>query len=234
MLLMRVGGHGGTGAAGIHGRHLDGQARIRYFAADERRQTIPRVLYVDDDGRTVEYVSEDAAAGAPAGTEREMDCVDCHNRPTHAFELPHRAIDRLIEEGRISRELPFVRKKAVELLRGEYRDREAAAREIGERLASLYRSDYPELAASRGREIEAAIEAVREAYLRNVFPAMKVGWGTHPNNIGHEDFPGCFRCHDDKHKSKDGRAIAQDCESCHAILAMEESNPKLLSELGLR
>lgn len=237
VLLMRIGGHTGPGAVGIHGRHLDDRERIRYVADDDRRQQISRVLYLDDDGRTVEYVSPATATDAAAprrSEERRMDCVDCHNRPTHAFELPQRAIDRLIEAGRISSELPFAKKKAVELIQAAYPDRERAARTIVDSFLGYYRKEHPDLFAKRRASVEAAADATRDAYLRNVFPAMKVGWGTHPNNIGHQDSPGCFRCHDDQHTSKEGKVISQDCSACHAVLAMEESNPKVLSELGIQ
>ena len=163
-----------------------------------------------------------------------MDCMDCHNRPTHAFDLPERAVDRALAEGTISRALPFVRKKSVELLRADYPDRDAASGELGARLAEFYRREYPQVYESHRPDVEAAGERIRDIYLRNIFPNMKVTWGTYPNNLGHEDFPGCFRCHDDKHKTADGRVITQDCSACHAVLAMEESGPKILGDLGLQ
>jgi hypothetical protein len=233
VLLMRVGGHGGTGAVGIHGRHLDDAERIRYVASDERRQQIARVTWIDDDGKPVEFVRE-GVAPPPGSEERRMDCVDCHNRPTHAFELPARAIDKAFDEGRIARDLPWLKKTALAALAVEYPSRDAARAAIPEAITAFYRREHPELLASRARDVEAAGLAVRDAWLRNVFPAMRVGWGAHPNNIGHQDFPGCFRCHDDQMKSRDGRVISQDCEACHAILAMEEPNPKLLSDIGLK
>lgn len=232
VLLLRIGGHAGTAATGIHGRHLDDQERIRYVAVDERRQQIARVVYLDDEGRTVEYLS-DIVKIAPEELlrreERSMDCVDCHNRPTHAFDLPHRAIDRALEEGKIPRDLPWIKKKAVELIKASYPDREVAARAIGEGLLDFYRKEHPEVFEKRRADIERAAEAARAAYLRNVFPAMNVGWGTHPNNIGHEDFPGCFRCHDGSFKSKDGREISSDCTACHAIV----DDPKAVADLGI-
>jgi hypothetical protein len=235
VLLMKIGGHSGRGAAGIHGRHLDETERVRYVSTDGRRQVIPAVSYLDDAGKMVDYLSEDAAGKPPAGGERRtMDCMDCHNRPTHAFDLPERAVDRALADGRISRALPFVRKKSVELLRADYPDRDAAARELGARLAEFYRREYPQVYESRRPDVEAAGAGIRDIYLRNIFPNMRVTWGTYPNNLGHEDFPGCFRCHDDKHRAADGRVITQDCNACHSVLAMEESNPKILADLGVQ
>jgi thiosulfate reductase cytochrome b subunit len=135
-----------------------------------------------------------------------MDCMDCHNRPTHTFELPERALDRALAEGAISPELPFMKKKAVELLRAEYPDQETAATRIQEGLKEYYRKEQPQAYASHRAAVETSAERIVAIYARNVFPNMKVGWGTYPNQIGHEDFLGCFRCHDDSHKTRDGKA----------------------------
>jgi nitrate/TMAO reductase-like tetraheme cytochrome c subunit len=244
VLMLRVGGGGPGGRVGIHGRHLDEGERIQYRSTD-RRQTITEVDYTADDGSVVRYVSEDApaaaalqpAAHAAAGTateQRRMDCMDCHNRPTHSFALPERALDQALSEGRISSELPFIKKRSVELLRASYPDQARAGAAIESGLVAFYREKYPEVAAKKGELVQAATREVKGIYMRNVFPGMKVTWGTYPNNVGHEDFPGCFRCHDDKHKTRDGKTITQDCSACHAILAMDESDPKVLAELGLK
>ena len=163
-----------------------------------------------------------------------MDCVDCHNRPTHAFELPGRGIDRMITSGAISRDLPFVKKKAVELLKVDYPTRDAAVRDIAAGLRAYYETTYPDVVKAKGKELDEAIQAVQSVYLRNVFPSMRLTWGTHPNHIGHEDSPGCFRCHDGNHQSKDGKVISSDCDACHQVLAMEEESPQILSQLGLK
>ena len=237
VLVLKVGGRAGKSGRGIHGRHLDTTERISYLTTDERRQVIPHVTYVDDAGKTVEYVSEDPKLTPDQlarAERRTMDCMDCHNRPSHTFELPDRAVDRALSEGRISPELPFIKKKGVELLKVEYPDRATADRRIGEGLTEYYRASHPEvLRKSRGAVEQAATE-LRAIYGKNVFPNMKVGWGTYPNNIGHENFIGCFRCHDDNHKSADGTTITQDCEACHTLLAQEEEKPKILSDLGFQ
>jgi hypothetical protein len=237
VLVLKVGGRAGKSGKGIHGRHLDTTERISYLTTDERRQVIPHVTYVDDAGKTVEYVSEDPKLTPDQlarAERRTMDCMDCHNRPSHTFELPDRAVDRALSEGRISPELPYIKKKGVELLKVEYPDRATADRRIGEGLAEYYRASYPEvLRKSRGTVEQAAAE-LRAIYGKNVFPNMKVGWGTYPNNIGHENFIGCFRCHDDNHKSAEGTTITQDCEACHTLLAQDEERPKILSDLGFQ
>jgi hypothetical protein len=237
VLSLKIGGSRLGGGVGIHGRHLDGKSRISYVATDERRQVIPAVAYLDDDGKKVDFVSTEVRTTAEqlaVGEHREMDCIDCHNRPTHIFELPDRALDRALSEGLISPELPFVKKKGLELLKAEYADSAAARKGIGDGLVDYYKKEQPEAYSSHRALVEAAAQQMVVIYGRNVFPEMKISWGTHPNNIGHEDFLGCFRCHDDNHKAASGRTITQDCNACHTLLAVEESNPKILADLGLQ
>jgi nitrate/TMAO reductase-like tetraheme cytochrome c subunit len=236
VLLLKIGGRTAQGLVGIHGRHLDTVERIEYVSTDERRQVIPLVVYIDDAGKKVEYLSTDTGATGQlaAAKRRKMDCMDCHNRPTHAFQMPERAVDEAIASGRISPRLPYVKREAVAALRATYPDRATASERIPAALGEFYRTKYPAVYQSDRAGVETAAEQVKAIYLRNVFPEMKVTWGTHPNNIGHEDFLGCFRCHDGKHKSSDGRVIRDDCDTCHQILAMEEEEPKILTDLGLK
>jgi nitrate/TMAO reductase-like tetraheme cytochrome c subunit len=237
VLLVKVGGRTWQGSVGIHGRHLDDGSRIRYISIDAERQVIPVVYYTDDKGKTIEYVSSDIQATKQqlaAGEHRPMDCIDCHNRPTHPFELPENAVNKQMAAGYISPELPFIRKKAVELLKADYPDRDTAKRRIVEELNAYYHSNYPEVYNSRRSLVEQSAENVADIYLRNIFPAMKVTWGVHPNNLGHNDSPGCFRCHDGSHTSSDGQTITNDCTACHNLLAVDEQNPKVLADLGLK
>jgi len=228
VLLMKIGG--GNGGVGIHGTHLGPGVTIRYAPSDESRQTIPWVEY---DGPSVKrtYVTKDAKTdGLPI---REMDCVDCHNRPTHTYELPERGIDRVMNAGQIPPSLPFAKKKAVEILKVNYTSREEAAQRIPAAWVKYYQDKYPAVWAQRREEVTGAAQQVLAVWDRNVFPAMKVTWGAYPNNLGHTDFPGCFRCHDGAHSTKDNRSITQDCNACHNLLAMDEANPKILGDLGV-
>ena len=236
VLMLKIGGHTFDGAVGIHGRHLDPGRPIEYVAIDKARQNIAQVSFVDADGKRVAFTQTDPKPTATqlAGEERTMDCMDCHNRPTHTFELPDRSIDQAMAQGRISPELPYIRKQAVALLKAGYPDRETASRQIQAGLEDFYRKTYPDLYRQKHELIETSISQVQAVYLRNVFPAMNVNWGTYPNNIGHTDFPGCFRCHDGSHTSADGRSIPNDCDTCHTMLAMEEQNPKVLADLGIK
>jgi hypothetical protein len=236
-LIVKLGGRAATGSVGIHGRHLDDGSRIHYISIDAQRQVIPVIYYTDDQGKTVEYVSTDIKASKEdlaKGEKRSMDCIDCHNRPTHAFELPENAVDVRISRGLISTELPFIRKKAVELLKVNYPDRDAAQKQIVEGVQSFYRTSYPDIYNSKRALVEQSADNIAKIYLRNIFPNMNVGWGVHPNNLGHTDFPGCFRCHDGSHTSADGQTISNDCSACHNLLAVQEENPKILKDLGLQ
>jgi hypothetical protein len=237
VLVMKIGGRTWQGSVGIHGRHLDTGARIRYISIDAQRQVIPVVYHTDDAGKTVEFVSSDVKATPQqlaAGEHRAMDCVDCHNRPTHAFEMPDGAVDKRIAEGLISPQLPFIKKKALELLKAQYPDQDTARQRIISELSNFYRANYAQIYQEQPKLVQQSAEQVGAIYTRNVFPTMRLTWGTHPNNLGHNDFPGCFRCHDGSHTSADGQTISNDCSACHSLLAMDEENPKVLTDLGFK
>ena len=237
VVMLKVGGSNGQGATGIHGHHLADAARIRYISIDPQRQTIPAVYYVDDQGKTTEFLSTDAKPTKEQldqGEHRVMDCLDCHNRPAHASETPESAVDKQMSIGRISSDLPYIRKKAVDVLKVNYTTREVAEQSITSEIAKFYQSNYPAIDGARGAAVKQAGEEVANIYLRNIFPYMRVTWGTHPNNLGHNDSPGCFRCHDGNHTSADGQTITNDCSTCHQILASGEENPKILTDLGLK
>jgi len=226
VLLMRIGG--GTGAAGIHGTHL-GPGVVIEYASDRSRQNIPWVRYGDSDGRSTEFAIKEWQPEQLGKLERRvMDCVDCHNRPTHTFDLPEPALDKALAAGRISPSLPMIRKEGARILKGV----EVAAG-IPAAVERVYREQYPAVYQEREKEIKQAAQALVDIFNRNVFPEMKVTWGSYPNNIGHTYFPGCFRCHDGSHASASGKTISQDCNSCHQLLAMEEAAPKIITELGI-
>jgi hypothetical protein len=236
ILLLKIGGHTPNGTTGIHGRHLDAMERISYMSTDPRRQDIPKVTYREENGTLIDYVTDDyktmSKEKLDKASTRKMDCIDCHNRPTHAFQLPDRALDKALMEKRMSADLPFLKKKALELLKVDYADQKVAAAKIPVELAEYYRTAYPEIYKHKRPQVDAAGEVVKAIYMRNVFPEMKITWGTHPNNIGHEESVGCFRCHDGGHTSADGRTIKADCDTCHTLLAQDEKDPKILKTFG--
>jgi hypothetical protein len=201
--------------AGIHW-HTNPQNEIDYVAVDEHRQTIPYVRLKDASGKVWEFRSPDAdESQIAAGEHRRMDCVDCHNRPTHEFfATPERAVDAALSRNAIPMSLPFARREAVEALKQTYPDATTAEQEIARRLRAFYTANDP---SGHEAEVGRLVQTTQFLYARNVFPVMKVTWGTHPSNLGHTDAPGCFRCHDDQHKSSDGRVIPQDCDLCHTI-----------------
>ena len=227
---------GGGDLGGIHGKHLAPGVEIHYAAADAKRQTIPWVEYRNrNTGEARTFLAAGSNAQSFANLPHyQMQCVDCHNRPTHSFELPDRAVDEALGLGHISPTLPFIKKKAIELLQAKYSSNEEASRVIPAALAEFYRQTDPAICSQRAHDISAAGAQIAAIYNRNVFPDLKVTWGTYPNNLGHTDFPGCFRCHDGSHSTSDQKAtITQDCNTCHEPLAVEETSPAVLKTLGL-
>jgi hypothetical protein len=217
----------------IHSAHLTPGVTIRYAAADPKRQNIPWIEYRAASGPAHEYLASDAKPEQVAAMPTfSMQCVDCHNRASHAFEVPDRAVDQAMTAGDIAKDLPFVKKTGLALIQASYGNADDAASKIAAGLSRFYREKYPELFAKRSNSINAAAAALAAIYKRNVFPDLKVAWGTYPNNLGHTDYPGCFRCHDGSHVTKAKDAITQDCSACHNVLAVEETSPEVLKTLG--
>ena len=201
-------------ATGIHW-HMNLANEIEYIALDDQRQKIPYVRLKDVQGNVREYVTKDVTEAQHArGERRRMDCMDCHCRPSHTFDASaERAVDAAIATGRISRSLPYVRREAVKALGAEYPSQEAAQRGLEQAFQQFFGGQPTADAAT----VRRALASTQEIYRHNIFPSMKIRWGTYSNELGHIDFPGCFRCHDDDHKAKDGKAIRQDCDLCHEI-----------------
>jgi nitrate/TMAO reductase-like tetraheme cytochrome c subunit len=210
--LLVGGGSAGSGTgSGIHW-HMNLANEIEYVTTDAKREVIPYVRLRTGDGQVREYTAPGVAPEQiAAGQRRRMDCMDCHNRPAHTFfASPQRAVDAAISLGAIPKELPFVRREAVAAVSAEYADKTAALDAIASRLRQHFKT-----IPADARLIDRAVGGAQDVWARNVFPAMNVKWGTYPNHIGHIDSPGCFRCHDDEHKTSDGKVIRQDCEICH-------------------
>jgi hypothetical protein len=219
-LQMHVGGGvtAGGPVPGIHW-HVSGATQIEYIATDDKRQVIPYVRLKDRNGKVTEYYAEGVTPEQlQKGERRTMDCMDCHNRPAHPMAASaERAVNEVMARGDIPATLPFIHREAVKVLKASYPTQDAAAQGISRGIEDFYRINYRELFTTHPQDIQKAVAATQSVYRRNVFPQMNVGFATYPNNIGHMDFPGCFRCHDDNHVSKDGRKIGQDCEMCHSI-----------------
>ena len=233
LLMMLIGG-GLKG--GIHGAHVGQGIEIRYAAADAKRQTIPWVEYRNSHtGNAKTFLADGSNSDAVSKLPTyRMQCVDCHNRASHSFGLPEREVNRALALGDLPVTLPYIKKRSVELLKATYSSNEEASQKIPAALTQFYRENYPAVYGQRGADIASAGLAVAGIYNRNVFPDLKVTWGTYPNNLGHTDYPGCFRCHDGSHSTANrAESITQDCNTCHEPLAMEEAKPELLKALGL-
>ena len=229
-LMVKVGGSAGGESHGIHW-HVDPKHTIRYLSDPSREKIYDIELTNAAEGTTLLYKTEEPA---PAGTEwRTMDCVDCHNRPAHNYRSPQYEVDLALSEGRIDKTLPYIKREAVRVLtEKEYPSHEEAREGIAAAVKAFYTQNYPDLAGSPA--VEQAGRALGDAYTWNNFPHMKVTWNLYPNHIGHQDTPGCFRCHDNKHKTETGEKIGKKCGTCHNLLVEEESNSALLQELGLQ
>jgi nitrate/TMAO reductase-like tetraheme cytochrome c subunit len=227
VMLMKVGGQFGSSSIGIHW-HVDRGVKIR-FLSDPSRQKIYDVE-MQKDGKTTTFKTQAKAEGP---TEwREMDCIDCHNRPAHTYRMPGYEVDVAMTDGRIDKTLPFVKREGVRVLQAEYPSQEEARAGIAKEIDAFYKTNFANLAAEKAPAIQAAGKALGDIYSWNVFPKMKVTWGTYPNNLGHQDdFPGCWRCHDNKHVAEGGEKIGKKCTTCHVVLADDEKNPEILKQL---
>src|SRR5215470_7771425 len=222
MMIKTGGGDPATGAPeGIHW-HMNIGNKIEYVATDEKRQAIPYIHVKDMQGRVTEYFAKDSTltkdqiAKAP---RHHMDCVDCHNRPTHIYVPPDQSVDQSMLARRIDASLPFVKQEAVTVLAATYKTNDEAMRGIASGLQGFYEAKYPDIAKSKQLEIRNAVTEIQQIYNRTTFPDMKLNWQTHPNNLGHFYSPGCFRCHDGQHVSADGRVIGKDCNECHTVMS---------------
>jgi len=183
--------------------HADPNRRIE-FVADGPDGAVSWVRVTEHDGQASTYVADGVKVDAPNLAPRRMDCLDCHSRPAHPFAASaERVVDRAIAEGRLDRSLPSIRQETVRALTATHATTAEGVEAIGRAL--------------RARYGESTVQTAQALYQQYVFPSMHVGWGTYANQLGHADTAGCFRCHDDSHKTTDGRVIRQDCTLCHAI-----------------
>jgi len=227
VLMLKVGGAHGRRTAGIHW-HVSGGTKIRYLS-DPNRETIYDVELTSADGAVKLFKNGDAP---PDSEWRQMDCVDCHNRPTHIYRQPANEIDNSMDQGLIDRTLPFIKREGLRAVQVEYPSQDAARVGISADIAEFYAQNYPDLVQSKADAIAQAGKALGDVYCWNVFPAMKVTWNTYPDHIGHKQSPGCFRCHDKKHATDDGEKITKKCDTCHILLADEEQDPAILYQMA--
>ncbi len=229
MLIKTGGGDPATGAPeGIHW-HMNIGNKIDYLAADEKRQVIPYIHVEDLQGRVTEYYAKDSTLSkdqikaqiTKAGLHH-MDCVDCHNRPTHIYVPPDLSVDQSLLARRLDASLPFIKQESVTVLTGTYATTDAAMQGIASGIQDFYEKKYPDVIKAKQLEIRNAVTEVQAIFKRTTFPEMKLNWQTHPNNLGHYYYPGCFRCHDGQHVSADGKVISRDCNQCHSMMSEAE------------
>jgi hypothetical protein len=223
-MLVKVGGGNPATAQtrGIHW-HMNPQIKVEYRARDRRRQDIPWVRLTNGlTGETTLFQDvtnplspKDLRSGKP----RIMDCIDCHNRPSHDLHSPDYAVDFALFSGVIDPGIPEIKKTAVGALAPKYTDKTDAFSKIANTVISFYRKNYPDYAEKNLAKIVNAVVATENAFSRNIFPGMNARWTGYPNNIGHFYFKGCMRCHDGNHRSDNGRVIPNDCRTCHIILS---------------
>jgi nitrate/TMAO reductase-like tetraheme cytochrome c subunit len=215
-LLLRVNdGRPGSPLAGIHW-HVSPDSTVEYYAIDEKRQDIAWMrVSSKKDGSSKVYRNEEFKGEPPPDLSRVMDCMDCHNRPAHSFPTANESVERAMAAGAISTTLPNIKRTAVQaMLQKDI----AGAAEAPGKIEEFLRAKYKDAA-----DLPATIAAVQEIYRKTIFPERKADWRVYPNNIGHKDWPGCFRCHDDKHKTAEGQTVrATDCKSCHVILSQSK------------
>lgn len=212
-LLLKVGGadpsHGPTG--GIHW-HMNVGNKIEYIASDDQRQVIPWVRVTSNEGKVTEYKVKGYKENPGGQNIRRMDCMDCHNRPAHNLNSPNDAVDLAMSLGQIDTSLNWVKSNSVAALIAHYTNEDEAMTKIDSTLRGAYK---------QSPRVDRLVVAVQEIYKQNFFPEMKSDWRVYPNNIGHKNWAGCFRCHDGLHKADDGKTTieASSCNACHIIVA---------------
>jgi hypothetical protein len=238
MILKTGGGRLDLGrAGGIHWWHIYSDNRIRYVSETEERERMLWVELTTPDGEARIYTRDGEELPSPEALEaraRTMDCIDCHNRPTHLFEVPSNALDEELTARPELVELPFYKREALAAIEEEYPSHDAGVEAVREAVLAFYRSSHPEVWRSRQSVVETGAEVAAGVYGRSVFPEMSTNWETHPNHIGHEQSPGCWRCHDEELATADGEhVISIDCEQCHVFLVEGSPTPPMESELLL-
>jgi len=235
-LLMKIGGgNEETGVTtGIHW-HMNISTKVTYLMMDSSRQEIPWIKTEHKDGKVTIYKTDDYPVTEDMiknGITKKMDCIDCHNRPAHIYHPPASSVNRELAINKIDPKLPFIKSLAVKILDTPYSSKQIGLDSIKIAVNNFYKLNYPIAFSLMKVSIENSIKSIQNIYDKNYFPSMIVSWKKFPNNIGHLYSKGCFRCHDGKHKSDDGKVLSRDCNTCHTILAQELKRGDLRISLG--
>ena len=234
-MLINVGGGSPESGpvAGTHW-HMNLANEITYITSDNKRQVIPWIRVKDRNGNVTEYMDRSRPLSPEqitAGEKRRMDCIDCHNRPSHQYLPPDLALDQSFAAGKLDPSLPFLKRQAAEALNKPYSTEDEAVKTIASSLDGFYRANYGELYAQKPDAVKGAISETQRIFKTYFFPEMKTNWETHPNNIGHLYSSGCFRCHDGEHVSNTGKVIRNDCNICHTVLS-DSARPATFTQTG--
>ncbi|MBX3009609.1 MAG: NapC/NirT family cytochrome c [Melioribacteraceae bacterium] len=220
---------------GIHW-HINPDIKIEYKASDNQRKNIPWVKYTNlKTGKETIYLEEGIKLSAQELENletRTMDCMDCHTRPSHNYQPPAFFINNAITAGKIPKELKQIKFAAMEIMRNDFPTSDSAMKGISRMINDFYKDNYPEIYANQQNLIKKAVVGIQAEYSKNIFPEMKVKWSHYQNNIGHLEFNGCFRCHNDSHSSKSGVKISKDCNLCHTINAQGYTDKLEISNIN--
>jgi hypothetical protein len=214
--------HTGLGLTeGIHW-HINPNVNIEYISDNDKRENITFVKYTDKSTGNVKIFRNDSNPISDslltASQTRSMDCIDCHNRPSHNYKSPPVYFDNAMLIGSISKEIPFFKKVAMGILRDTFSDKDTALMKINDGITSYYKENFSDYYSKNQAAIDKSISAVQKAFSDNTFPRMKVTYDRYPEHIGHLESDGCFRCHNDAFVAADGSKISRDCNLCHTIL----------------
>ena len=214
-----------AGASGIHW-HVAPQNEVRYASIEDERDQMIWVEARQTDGTVKRYQNRRLQGTAPGPKDvRTLDCIDCHNRATHIYEDPQRALDERLQKGRIDRTLPFIKREGLSAITRNYASRDAALAGIETHMRAFYRDNHPRILASRSEQIDRAVEVLQAIYDRNIHHGMRIVWGSYPSHLNHDGDGGCFRCHSPDMVDESGSTISRDCTLCHSILAYEADSP---------
>ncbi|MDH5605846.1 MAG: NapC/NirT family cytochrome c [Anaerolineae bacterium] len=228
-LILKMGGW--EKAAGISlGIHWHVTNKIYYITADEQRQVMLWIGVEQEDGSLKEFYARDTITMAQTafveqaraeGKIRLMDCIDCHNRAAHFIPSPQESVDKAISAGVISKNIPFIRSKAIDVLTPIYTN-QTEAFEVIEGLKDYYSIASTSSLTYSSEELQTAVDKIKEIYTETNFPEMNLNWESNPNNQGHTPTLGCFRCHDGKHVNVDDtghevEVVSVKCNQCHTV-----------------
>jgi nitrate/TMAO reductase-like tetraheme cytochrome c subunit len=237
MLQMKTGPeYSGLGLReGIHW-HINPDVNIEYISENDKRENISYVKYTNKSTGIVTIYRNDnnpvSDSLIAASSTRVMDCIDCHNRPSHNYNSPSVYFNKTMLTGAVSKSIPFIKKAAMDILRENFTNKDTALMKIEESITNYYTSNYNDYYIKNKSMVDSSLASIKRAFIQNTFPKMNVKYDNYPEHIGHIESDGCFRCHNDVFKSEDGKTITKDCNLCHTIVG--QGNPGSMQYTNMR